>query len=83
MPRVFLEFFPSVSVKAFQNVIILQRVVTLRHFIGFQCNLVDEQTTLFPTNCSQKIYELFLSFLHNFGFSKKWHFADYTTSIGL
>ena len=24
-----------------------------------------------PTSCSQKIYDLFLLFLHNFGFSKK------------
>ena len=58
-------------------------MITLRHSIGLQCNLVHEQTTVFPISCSQKIYDLFLSFLHNFGFSKIWHFADYTTSIGL
>ena len=40
-------------------------------------------STLFPTSCSQKIYDLFLSFSSNFGFSNLWHFADYTTSIGL
>ena len=36
------------------------------------CNLVPEQTTLSPTTCSScpKIYELFLSFLHSFGFLK-------------
>ena len=83
MPRLFLELFSSVSVKDFQNVLKLQQVMTLRHSIGFQCNLVHEQSTLSPTSCSKKIYDLFFSFLHNFGFSKKWHFADYTTSIGL
>ena len=66
----------------FQSVLKLQRVITLMHSMGFQCNLAHEQTTVSPTSCSQKIYDLFLSFLHNFGFSKKWHFADYTTSTG-
>ena len=82
MPRLFLEYFSSVSVKDFENVLRLQRVITLRHSIGFQCNLVHEQTTLSSTSCSQKIYDWFLSFLHNFGYSKNWHFANYTTSIG-
>ena len=79
----FLEVFSSVSLKDFQNVLRLQRVTTLGLSIGFQCNLEHEQTTLSPTSCSQNIYDLFLSFLHNYGFSKKWHFVDYTTSIGL
>ena len=50
-------------------------MITLRHSIGFQCNLVRKQTTLSPTSCSQKIYDLFLSFLHNFAFSKKMSFC--------
>ena len=62
------------SVKDFENVIRLQRVTTLRHSIGPQCNLLHEQTTSSPISCSQKVYDLFLSFLHNFCFSKKWHF---------
>ena len=82
MPRLFLEVFP-LSVTDFHNVLRLKQMIALRHSIIFQCNLVHEQTTLSPTSCSQKIYDLFLSFSHNFGFSKKWHFADYTTSIGL
>ena len=51
--------FSFVSVKDFQNVLRLQRVITLRHSIGFQCNLVQKQTTLSPTSCSQKIYDEF------------------------
>ena len=52
--------------------------------MGFQCNLLHEQTTLSPTSCSQKIYDLFLSFLHNFGCSKKmiwrvWVWIPYQT----
>ena len=70
MPWLFLEYFSSVSVKDFENVLRLQRVISLRHFIVFQCNLVHEETTLSSTSCSQK-YDLFLSFLHNYGFSKK------------
>ena len=62
MPRLFLELFSSVSVEDFQNVVRLQRVITLRHSVGFQCNLVHEQTTLSPASCSQKIYDLFLRF---------------------
>ena len=81
MPRLFLEVLTSVSVTDFHNVLRLQQVIALRHSIAFQRNLVYEQTTLSPTSCSKKIYDLFLSFLHNFGFSKKWHFANYTTSI--
>ena len=45
-------------------------MITLRHSIGFQCNLVQEEATLSPTSCSKKIYDLFLSFLHNFGLPK-------------
>ena len=30
---------------------------------------------LSPTSCSQEIYDLFLLFLHNFGFSKKMAFC--------
>ena len=66
----FSESFFSVSVTDFYNVLRLQQVIALRHSIAFQCNLVYEQITLSPTSCSQKIYDLFLSFLHNFGFSK-------------
>ena len=58
------------SVEDFQNVLRLQRVIILRYSIGFQCNLVHKQITLSPTRCSKKIYDLFLSFLHNFGFSE-------------
>ena len=58
------------SVKDFENVLRLQRVKTRRHSISFQCNLVQEQTTLLSTSCSQKIYEMFLSFSHNYGFPK-------------
>ena len=54
------------SVKDFRNVLRLLRVITLRHSIDFQCNMVHEQTTLSPTSCSQKICDSFLSFLHNF-----------------
>ena len=36
-PGFFLISFPSVSVRDFQNILRLQRVVTLRHSIGFQC----------------------------------------------
>ena len=52
----------SVSVTDFQNVLRLQRVITLRHSIGFQCNLVHEQTTLYPTSCSQKMYDFSFRF---------------------
>ena len=62
-------------VKDFQAVLRLQRVITPRHSIGFQCNLIHEQTTLSATSCSQEIYDLFLSFLHNFGFYKKMVFC--------
>ena len=62
--------FSSVSVTDFYNVLRLQQVIALRHSVAFQCNLVHEQTTLSPTSRSQKIYDLFLSFLHNFGFLK-------------
>ena len=48
-PEFFLNFFSSVSIKDFQNVVRLQGVITLRHSIGFQCNLVHEQTTLSAT----------------------------------
>ena len=75
MPRLFLECFTSVSVKDFQNVLRLQRVITLRHSIGFQCNLVQDKITLSSTSCSQKIYDLLLSFLHNYGFSKRMAFC--------
>ena len=71
MPRLFLEVFPSVSVTDFHNVLRLQQVIASRHSIVFQCNLVHKQTTLSPTSCSQKIYDLFLSFPPNFGFTKK------------
>ena len=70
-------YFSSLSVKDFQNVLRIQRVITLMHSTGFQCNLAREQTTLYFTSCSQIRYELFLSFLYNYGFS------NYTTSIGL
>ena len=83
MLRLFLEVFSSVSVKDFENDLRLQQVIALRHSIAFQCNLVQEQTTLSPTSCCQKVYDLFISVLHSFGFSKKWHFTDNTTSIGL
>ena len=33
---------PSESVKDFQNVLRLQRLITLGHSIGFQCNLVHD-----------------------------------------
>ena len=66
----FLEFFSSVAVKDFQNVHRLQRVITLGNSTRFQCNLVHKQTTLSATSCSQKIHDLLLSFLHNFGFSE-------------
>ena len=69
-PPPFSGTFSFVLVKDFQNVLRLQRVITLRHSIGFQCNLVQKQTTLSPTSCSQKIYDEFLSFVHNFGFSE-------------
>ena len=81
MPQLFLEVFSSVSVIDFHNVLRLQQVIASRHSVAFQCNLVHGHTILSPTSCSQKIYDLFLSFLHNFGFSKKWHFADYTMSV--
>ena len=61
----------------------LQRVITLRHSIAFQCNLVHEQITLSSISCFQKIHDLFLSFLHKFGFSKKCHIADYMKSVNL
>ena len=72
MPLLFLEVVSSVSVTDFHNVLRLQQVIALGHSIAFQCNLVHEQTTLSPTSCFQKIYDLFLPFLHNFGFSKKY-----------
>ena len=53
MPRLFFELFSSVSVKDVQNVCGLQQVITLRHSIGFQCNLVHEQTTWSPISCSK------------------------------
>ena len=46
------------SVTDFQNVLRLQRVITLRHSTGFQCILVHKQTTLPSTSCSQKRYDL-------------------------
>ena len=54
-PRFSLNF-SSVSVKDFLSVLRLSRVITLRYSIGFQCNLVHEETILSPTSCSQKIY---------------------------
>ena len=61
----------SVShLKDFQNVLRLQRLITVGHSIGFQLNLADEQTTLSPTGCSQNVYDLCLSFLHNLAFLK-------------
>ena len=68
-PGFFLNFFP-VSVTDFQNVLRPQWVTTLRHSIGFQCNLVHEQTTFFPISCSLKIYDLFLSFCTILAFLK-------------
>ena len=50
-------------------------MITLRHSIGFLCNLVHEQTMLSLTSCSQKIYDWFLLLLHDFGFSKKMAFC--------
>ena len=41
-PGFFLKFFSSVSVTDFHNVLRLQQVTALRHFIAFQCNLVHE-----------------------------------------
>ena len=79
--RLLLEYCSSVPVKDF-DVLRLQRTITLMHSIGFQCNLVHEQTTMSSTSCSKK-YDLSVSILHNYGFSKKWHFANYTTSFGL
>ena len=67
MPRLFLDFFPSVSV---QNVLRLQWVITLRYSIGSLCNLVREQTTLSPASCSQKIYDSFLWFCKILTFPK-------------
>ena len=49
------EILSPVSVKDFQNVLRLQRVITLKHSISFHRNLVHEQTSLSPTSCSQKI----------------------------
>ena len=66
----FSLIFSSVSVKDFENVLRLQRVITLRHSIGFQYNLVHKKITLFATSCSQKIDDSFRSFLHNFGLSR-------------
>ena len=54
IPWLFLEFFSSVSVEDLQNVLRLQRVITLRHAIGFKCNLLHEYATLSPISCSQK-----------------------------
>ena len=50
----FFLIFSSASVKDFQNVLRLHQMMILRHSIGFQCNLVKEQTTLSPTSCSPK-----------------------------
>ena len=50
----FFNFFSSVPVEEFQNVLTLQRVITLRDSVGFQCNLVQKQTTLSSTSCSKK-----------------------------
>ena len=84
MPWLFLKkSSSSVSVTDFQVVLSYHQVIILRHSTVFQCNLAHEQTILSSTSCSQKIYDLFLLSLHNFGFSKKWHFADYMTSVGL
>ena len=72
------------SVRDFQNVLRLQRVVTLRQSIGFQSNLVHKQPTLSPTSCSQKIHDFFLSLLHIYGFSKTWQYwAVNLESLGL
>ena len=51
-PGFFLNFFSFMSVADFHNGFRLQRVITLRHSVGLQCNLVHEQTTLSPTSCS-------------------------------
>ena len=79
----FFLIFPSVPVKDFQNVLRFQRVITLRHSVGFQCHLVHGQTTLSPTSCSQIYMTRSFSFCTILVFLKKWHFADYTMSIGL
>ena len=49
---------------------------------GFQCDLVHDQTTLSPNKRSERIYDLFLSLLHNFAISKNWHFENYTSNDG-
>ena len=51
--RAIFLIFPFVSVKYIQNVLRFQQVITLRHSMGFQVNLVHEQTTLPPTSFSQ------------------------------
>ena len=56
---------------AFSSVSDFQNDFTIKHSTGFQCNFVHEQTTLSPASCSRKIYDLLLSYLYNFGFSKK------------
>ena len=42
------------SVRDFRNVLRRQRLITQRHSICFQCNLVREQTTLSPSSCPKK-----------------------------
>ena len=81
-PVFFLIFFPLCQFKIFKMFPTSASVNSKAFHIGFRCDLVHEQTMLSPTSCSQKVFDLF-RFLHNFGFSKKWHFANYMTSAGL
>ena len=76
----FSRFFPLCQLKIFK---MFQRVITLRHSIGFECNLVHEQTTLSPISCSKKNVTRSSRFCTILAFLKNWHFVDYTTSIGL
>ena len=45
----------SSLLKDFRNVLRFLRMITLRYSIGFQCNLLHEETTLSPTCFSKKM----------------------------
>ena len=55
--------------------------MSLIHFIGFLCNLVDEQTNLSSNRSFERLCDLSFSILHDFGISKKISFLSNTISI--
>ena len=60
MPRLFLEYFSSVSVKDFENVLRLQRMINLRHFIGLIFRTLSIKNCMNPEfeNCLMEDFKI-------------------------